>query len=226
MMRDKRQWALIPQWFHSFVPIPGRAGIPLLQYSSIPDWGEAPKFDIIGHKTLDEERVNVTGNPRRRRRQKGFTLLELMIVVGIIGILASIAIPNFVKFKRRSVLATAVVNLETVRSVLSQYAADRDDGCYPITASITWDTIEDVLGPYGLSVPANEVGLKWQNGSLSYTRDVTSCSLYTLQITAADNETVFKALPKGVCCDDGAANGSNCQLYMRNSARCVADFGL
>jgi hypothetical protein len=46
-MRDKRQWALIPQWFHSFVPI-----IPLLHYSNIPNWGEAPKFDPIGPALL------------------------------------------------------------------------------------------------------------------------------------------------------------------------------
>jgi type IV pilus assembly protein PilA len=50
----------------------------------------------------------------RRRPQSGFTLIELMIVVAIIGILAAIAIPNFVRFQARARQSEANTNLKSL----------------------------------------------------------------------------------------------------------------
>ena len=46
--------------------------------------------------------------------KKGFTLIELMIVVAIIGILAAIAIPNFLKFQAKSKMSEAKTNLGAI----------------------------------------------------------------------------------------------------------------
>jgi type IV pilus assembly protein PilA len=61
---------------------------------------------------------------QRIRNRKGFTLVELMIVVAIIGILAAIAIPNFLNFRLKAKTSEAKSNLGAVRSTEVAYFAE------------------------------------------------------------------------------------------------------
>ena len=56
--------------------------------------------------------------------QKGFTLIELMIVVAIIGILAAIAIPQFNAYRQKAYNAAAVSDLRVFRTVMETYLHD------------------------------------------------------------------------------------------------------
>jgi type IV pilus assembly protein PilA len=61
-----------------------------------------------------------------KKAQRGFTLIELMIVVAIIGILAAIAIPNFIRFQARSKQSEAKTNLKAVFTGQKSYFGEKD----------------------------------------------------------------------------------------------------
>lgn len=72
--------------------------------------------------------------------RKGFTLVEIMIVVAIIGLLAAIAIPNFVKARTTARLNTCRNNQRIISSAIEQWALDENKAETDLVTGLEWKT--------------------------------------------------------------------------------------
>jgi prepilin-type N-terminal cleavage/methylation domain-containing protein len=64
----------------------------------------------------------MTNNPNQKRT--GFTLVEIMIVVAIVALLASIAVPAFMRARKRSQATQVINDLRMIASAVDQYAVE------------------------------------------------------------------------------------------------------
>jgi len=84
----------------------------------------------------------------KMRNKKGFTLIELMIVVAIIGILAAIAIPNFLKFQAKSKQSEAKTNLKAIYTAETGYFGENNT--YNTFDKINWEPVGTARYTYTL----------------------------------------------------------------------------
>jgi type IV pilus assembly protein PilA len=131
------------------------------------------------------ENIMISRMRSAMQSNEGFTLIELMIVVAIIGILAAVAVPNFISYRDRARVASAVATAGSIRGALSAFAADNANNNYPTAAMADYAAIRTAVNPLGASLPAqaNSVGIAM--ASYAPVADATgnAGASYTLTIT-------------------------------------------
>jgi prepilin-type N-terminal cleavage/methylation domain-containing protein len=123
------------------------------------------------------------------KKSKGFTLIELMIVIAIIGILAAIAIPNFISYRNKSFCSSTESDANSIAGALANYFSVASRTGLPSvgelgvqlsgnnTGSITGDpnatitiTVTDASGRCPNDYKDSSEG--WTSGSDQYTKDI------------------------------------------------------
>jgi general secretion pathway protein G len=91
-----------------------------------------------------------------RESERGFTLIEMMIVVAIIAILVSVLVPNFMRARAQAQTAACEANLKEIATALELYQTDHES--YPNVTSETQVTSSEAnLGPYIRQTPIDPV---------------------------------------------------------------------
>ena len=115
----------------------------------------------------------------RRNNQKGFTLIELMIVIAIIGILSAIAIPNFLEYRKKGQDAAANRTGQNFIALTMAYWSDTGPGIFDASVddSVLKYSIDADIEAGG-TITMNDDGIVTGTATFSHTNSGQTYTLY------------------------------------------------
>lgn len=151
--------------------------------------------------------LNLAQKVRRTfRNQRGFTLVELLVVVAIIAILAAVLMPRLLGYTHQARVSRTQGDLASMRSIVEAWAANEGQGYYPKADNIADDGIAKALQGKGIAwaTPDNPVKDPWGTP-------------YEYQTAPNANNTVDQHCLI-VSCGPNKARGDDDDIYCSDSA--------
>ena len=119
--------------------------------------------EVPAEKTIFGRVVNSINN------RKGFSLVELLVVVAIIAILSAALVPRLLGYTDRARQARAMSDLGTMKTVVETYTADQGNGVYPSIATADTNYVGKIL---------QNGGINWQDAATAGIKDTWGYPYY------------------------------------------------